>query len=146
MSWGPSQLRIQRLLWHTEVSLDGLIEVGYAPPDAMKCSVRILGNGELFSITGVYQNKKLGRYRAFVTDPESYAIPVLPMRVVVLSPENPLAFVPSVQMLFPNAKLRESTTRASNRIQPDAGKPWQFRSGSLTARHMQNVRQEQDSQ
>jgi hypothetical protein len=103
----PSRLRIQRLLWHTEVSLDGLREVGYVP-DAMKCSTRIFGNGGLFSITGVYQNKKLGRYRAFVTNPKSCVILVLPRRVLVLSPENPSAFVQSVHMFCPSAKVRES--------------------------------------
>jgi hypothetical protein len=108
---GPSRLRIQRLLWHTALSLDGLREVGFVP-DGMKSSTRIFGNGGLFSITGVYQNKRLGRYRAFVTDPKSCVVLVLPRRVFVLSPENPSAFVQWVQMLCPSAKVSESKTDA----------------------------------
>jgi hypothetical protein len=103
---GPSRLRIQRLLWHTEVSLEGLREVEYVP-DAMKCSGRIFGNGGLFSITGVYQNKRLGRYRAFVTNPQFCVVLVLPGRVIVVSPENPLAFVQWARRLHPTIAVVE---------------------------------------
>jgi hypothetical protein len=103
----PLRLRIKRLFWHTEVSLVGLREVGYVP-GAMKCSYRLFGNGGLFSITGVYENKRLGRYRAFVTNPQYCVVLVLPRRVILVSPENPSAFVQSTLGLFPNATVRES--------------------------------------
>jgi hypothetical protein len=106
---GPSRLRIQRLLWHTEVSLEGLTQVGYLP-DAMKSSLRIFGNGGLFSITGYYQNKVIGSYRAFVTDQKNCVILGLPKRVLVVSPEDPSAFVQSVLMIYPGVKVRESKT------------------------------------
>ncbi len=34
----------------------------------MRGSLRLFGNGGMFSITGLYRNRALGNYRAFVTD------------------------------------------------------------------------------
>jgi hypothetical protein len=63
--------------------------------------------GGLFSITGVYQNKRLGRYRAFVTNPQCCVVLVLPGRVIAVSPENPLAFVQWARRLHPTIAVVE---------------------------------------
>lgn len=102
----PSRLGIQRLLWCTEIPLAGLIEVRNIP-DGMKCSVRICGNGGLFSFTGIYHNSRIGRYRAFVTDPRKCVALFLPKRVVVLSPEDPVAFIVAIRACCPNVKVSE---------------------------------------
>jgi hypothetical protein len=93
-------LRVRRLLWATPVSLVG-IRKAYHDPKAMKRSLRFFGNGGLLSITGIYQNKRLGRYRAFVTDPTHAVVLVLPSRVVVISPSDPLAFIQQLRVTFP---------------------------------------------
>ena len=98
------QLRIRRLLWFTDVPLYGLQRI-YADPVIMKCSIKVCGNGGLFSITGVYQNSVLGRYRAFVTNPEKAVALVLSDRTIVISPESPEDFVQAIRLQFPNVHL-----------------------------------------
>jgi hypothetical protein len=93
-------LRVRRLLWATPVSLVGIRKT-YHDPGAMKCSIRVFGNGGLLSITGIYKNKPLGWYRAFVTDPSHAVVLVLPSRVVVISPSDPLAFIQQLRSTFP---------------------------------------------
>ena len=93
-------LRVRRLLWATPVSLAGIRKT-YHDPGAMKRSLRFFGNGGLLSITGIYKNKPLGWYRAFVTDPSHAVVLVLPSRVVVISPSDPLAFIEELRVIFP---------------------------------------------
>jgi hypothetical protein len=93
-------LLVRRLLWATPVSLTGIRKT-YHDPAAMKRSLRVFGNGGLLSITGIYKNKSLGWYRAFVTDPSHAVVLVLPNRVVVISPSDPLAFIQQLRSTFP---------------------------------------------
>ena len=93
---GPGGLQIHRLLWTTRVGLDRLEEVR-RDPEAMRGSLRLLGNGGLFSFTGLFRNRTLGMYRAFVTDPRRAVVLRLPRRTVVVSPADPEAFVREVQ-------------------------------------------------
>ena len=93
-------LYVHRLLWATSIDLKGLKEVRH-DPEAMKSSLRLFGNGGFFAITGVFQNKKLGRYRAFATNPEYSVVMVLPKRTLVITPADPQGFVRHVQMFFP---------------------------------------------
>jgi Bacterial PH domain len=92
----PGALQIHRLLWTTQVGLDGLEEV-LRDPEAMRGSLRLLGNGGLFSFTGWFRNRTLGMYRAFVTDPRRAVVLRLPQRTVVVSPADPEGFVREVQ-------------------------------------------------
>lgn len=103
----PQQLRIRRLFWSTEISVIGLQRV-YADPELMKCSLRIFGNGGLFSITGLYQNRTLGRYRAFVTNSEQAVALFLSDRIIVISPRDPEAFVQAVCARFPLVQVKYS--------------------------------------
>jgi Bacterial PH domain len=96
-----AQLRIRRLLWSTVIPLRGLTRVWY-DPEAMQKSVRVAGNGGLFSFSGIFYSKTLGRYRAFVTDPRSAVVIVMLNRTVVITPENPDSFVDYVRNLFPS--------------------------------------------
>lgn len=89
-------LLIRRLFWPTTISLAGLRAVRHDPA-AMRWSIRTCGNGGLFSITGFYWNKKLGSYRAFVTDPARSVIIRLAKRTLVVSPENPAEFAARLQ-------------------------------------------------
>jgi len=97
-------LHIRRLLWSTPIPLTGLHRI-YVDPDMMKHSLRIFGNGGLFSITGVYQNAALGRYRAFVTDPRYSIALFLPKGVVVVSPADAEEFVNGLSSLFPGVEV-----------------------------------------
>jgi hypothetical protein len=96
----PGRLRIRRLLWSTQIPLTGLHKI-YADPTIMKCSLRVFGNGGLFSFTGLYQNAALGRYRAFVTDPKRSVALFLPKGVVVVSPADTELFLHFVRSQIP---------------------------------------------
>jgi hypothetical protein len=88
----PEAILVHRLLWSTALPRVG-IESASAEPDAMRGSLRTFGNGGAFSFTGFYYNKRLGSYRAFVTDPRQTVVLRYATRRVVLSPEPTDDFV-----------------------------------------------------
>lgn len=88
---GP-MLRIRRLWWTTPLDLSGLREVEH-DPKAMRLSLRLWGNGGFFSVSGLFRNRTLGRYRAYVMDPKRAVVLRFADRVVVVSPDPPDRFV-----------------------------------------------------
>ena len=91
----PNTLAIQRLLWTTRLPLSGL-QSAEVVPDVMRGSLRLFGNGGMLSITGLYRNRALGNYRAFVTDLNRTVVLRFPKRTIVVSPENPDRFVAEI--------------------------------------------------
>ncbi|WP_426664719.1 PH domain-containing protein [Rhodanobacter aciditrophus] len=89
-------LQVRRLLWTTRVVLGELREAT-VDPQAVTGSIRLFGNGGLFSFSGWFRNAKLGRYRAFVTDWQRSVVLRGSACTVVLSPADPAAFVRSLQ-------------------------------------------------
>jgi hypothetical protein len=87
-----STLRVQRLLWVTELRM-GPLERAWHDAKAMSGSMRLWGNGGLFAITGWFRNSKLGRYRAFVTNPGQAVVLRSAAGTIVVSPAVPLAFL-----------------------------------------------------
>jgi len=85
------QLLVDRLLWSTRISLEGLHTAEIAP-DAMRRSIRLCGNGGLFAFAGWFRNQRLGTYRAFATDPARSVILRLPHRRIVVTPDDPKRF------------------------------------------------------
>jgi len=100
----PGTLAVRRLLWSTRLGLTGLTGAWH-DPDAMCRSMRLFGNGGLYAFTGLYRNRTLGRYRAFVTDPARAVVLKLPGRTVVISPGDPAAFLDGVRVNFPRAEV-----------------------------------------
>ena len=94
------RLLVHRLLWQTEVPLDGLRSV-VRDPEAMNRSIRVFGNGGMYSFTGLFRNKKLGLYRSFVNDFHRSVVLHLPRRPVVISPDDPERFTEAVKNLLP---------------------------------------------
>lgn len=88
----PTRLAVQRLLWSTRIELGGIQEVRH-DPEAMKRSLRLFGNGGLFAIAGLFSNKRLGRYRAFATDPRNSVVLDFGDRKIVVTPATPEEFV-----------------------------------------------------
>jgi hypothetical protein len=101
---GPGELRIGRLLWSSRIDLAGLTRA-FHDPAAMAKSLRVLGNGGLYSFTGLYQSHTLGRYRAFVTDPKRAVVLRMPGRTLVISPEDPRVFLDQLRTHFPGVEL-----------------------------------------
>ncbi|MEM7148019.1 MAG: PH domain-containing protein [Verrucomicrobiota bacterium] len=90
-------LHIKRLLWSTKISLEDL-ESATPDPNAMKGSIRLFGNGGLYSFTGLFRNDKLGNYRAFVTNPKhSVVLKFASRKPILVSPADPEAFSDSAK-------------------------------------------------
>ena len=89
-------LLIQRWLWQSRISLEGLRDAS-VDAEAMRKSLRICGNGGLFSFSGWYRSKRLGLFRAYVTDLNRTVVLTFPRRKIVLSPDRPEAFVEALR-------------------------------------------------
>jgi hypothetical protein len=88
-------LLVMRLFWATRIDLASLTSAT-ADPGAMKRSVKIFGNDGLFVIGGLFWNKKLGRYRAFATDPKHSVVLRFVDRLIVVTPDDPERFVEAI--------------------------------------------------
>jgi len=95
----PEALAIRRLLWTTRLPLSGL-QSATLEFHAMRWSLRLWGNGGLFSVTGWYYNRTLGWYRAFVTDPAQTVVLRFPQKIILVSPENPGRFLSDMTPLM----------------------------------------------
>jgi len=65
--------------------------------DALRGARRIVGNDGLGAISGRFRSKRLGRFRAYVTDPEQAVVLRWPDRCLVISPQHPSLFVETVR-------------------------------------------------
>ena len=93
----PEAILVHRLFWSTRVPLAGLQSAEFKP-GVMSGSIRF-GNGGFYSITGIYWNKLLGRYRAFVTDLRHTVVLRFTGRTVVVSPAGAEEFVRECRMM-----------------------------------------------
>lgn len=91
----PRELLIRRLLWTTHLPLAGLKSAVFQP-EAMRGSLRLCGNGGMFSFTGWYHSRALGCYRAFVTDLNQTVVLRFEKKTIVVSPENPERFAAEI--------------------------------------------------
>jgi hypothetical protein len=91
-------LFIKRIGWYSRIELEKLVDVEINPK-AMARSIRTFGNGGLFGFTGLYWNRKLGSYRAYVTDFQFCVILRFARGVVIITPDDPKAFVRDLKML-----------------------------------------------
>ena len=64
-----SSIEVLRLGWRTVLPLAGLAAVN-GEPRGLRGSLRLFGNGGLFVISGWFWNRRIGRFRAYATDPE----------------------------------------------------------------------------
>jgi len=98
------ELIIKRLGWNTIFPLNDLQSVEMNP-HAVKGSIRTFGNGGLFSFTGRYYCKNLGHYRAFVNDWNKLVVLRFEKSTIVVSPDDPDAFVEAVEMSVRSSPL-----------------------------------------
>jgi hypothetical protein len=89
---GPGELRILRLGWQNRIPLAEVVAVA-ADPEAMRGSIRLCGSGGLFGFLGWFRNRTLGVYRAYATNPRNAVVIRLRQRTLLVTPENPAAFV-----------------------------------------------------
>ncbi|MBZ0112291.1 MAG: PH domain-containing protein [Thermoanaerobaculia bacterium] len=91
-----SEILVQRLLWQTRIDLGGVERI-WASALAMEKSWRVFGNGGLYSISGLFRNRRLGSYRAFAVDPKNAVVLEWEDHRVVVTPGRPLDFVEALQ-------------------------------------------------
>lgn len=94
------ELQVRRLLTTTRLPLAGL-RAAWTDPAVCRDSIRVVGNGGLFSFTGWFQNPRLGRYRLLATDLRQGVVLQFHDRVVVISPASPAAFLEHLRRLRP---------------------------------------------
>ena len=63
----------------------------------MMGSIRLFGNGGVFCFIGYYRNAILGNYRAYVTDYAKSVILEFGGRKILVSPDDPEAFVEALR-------------------------------------------------
>ncbi|MBB5192237.1 hypothetical protein HNQ50_002978 [Silvimonas terrae] len=94
-------LIIERPCFSTRIPLTGLVSARLDPA-ACKGSLRLRGNSGLFSFSGLYSSKTLGRYRLYATDSRCAVVIVLPQRTVVITPELPHALLEYLRGQLPH--------------------------------------------
>ena len=85
------QLIIERAGWVTRLNLETLTQA-YADSSAMKGSIRLFGCGGFFVYCGLFLNRKVGRYRAYATNPANAVVLRFGERTVVVTPDEPERF------------------------------------------------------
>lgn len=86
------EIIVQRLGHATRLSLDGLQSVT-GDAEAMTRAFRLFGNGGLLSFTGLFWSRRLGRFRAFATDPSRAVVLKYHKRTIVITPHDPQQFI-----------------------------------------------------
>jgi hypothetical protein len=90
-------LFIRRFLWETSVDISDFVSAEVLPPEKVGFRVRVLGNGGMFSFSGLYWSKLLGRHRMWVTDPGMQLLITCRSRKIVVSPASPEEFIRTLQ-------------------------------------------------
>ena len=72
--------------------LAGLADIS-RDPEILRWAVRTRGNGGLGAIRGRYWSKRVGKFEAFMTDPEKAVVLRWPDRVVAVSPADQEFFI-----------------------------------------------------
>jgi hypothetical protein len=92
-------IEVRRLGWSTVLPLAGLVAVT-GEPQGMRGSLRLFGNGGLFGISGWFWNRRIGRFRAYATDPgRAVLLRYRDGRKVVVTPHDVQHFIVRVRTL-----------------------------------------------
>lgn len=90
------QLLVHRVGWATKFDLARLSAFD-ANPHALMGAVRLWGNGGFLGFTGYYRNAVIGGFRAYVTDPAKSVVLEFGDAKIVVSPDDPQAFVETLR-------------------------------------------------
>ena len=94
-----SQIAVQRHAWSTVLPFAGLAAVS-GEPQGLQGSLRLFGNGGLFGISGWFWNRRIGRFRAYATDPErAVLLRYRDGRKVLVTPHDVQHFIVRVRNL-----------------------------------------------
>jgi hypothetical protein len=90
------ELLVEFLFRTARFPLAGLISAT-ADPEAMRHAWKIYGNDGLGSVSGRFRSKRLGAFRAYLTDAERAVVLRWPDRCLVISPDQPTYFIEAVR-------------------------------------------------
>jgi hypothetical protein len=88
----PDHIVIHRLIWVTRIPLEDLQSFDF-DQSALRQSIRYFGNGGIFAICGIYRLRRLGIFRAFVTDTGRSLMLRFQSRAIIIFPDDPPRFV-----------------------------------------------------
>ena len=92
-------LEVRRPGWRTVLPLEGLAAVT-GEPEGLRGAVRVFGNGGLFGLSGWFWSRRIGRFRAYATDPErAVLLRYRDGRKVVVTPSDVAHFIVRVRTL-----------------------------------------------
>lgn len=86
------EILIHRTGWSYRLDVSRLVRAR-AEPHVTLGSIRTFGNGGMYGFTGMFRNHVLGSYRAWMTNSVDTVVLEFEDRTVVISPEDPVAFV-----------------------------------------------------
>jgi hypothetical protein len=78
----------------------------------MMGAIRLFGNGGCFCFLGRYRNEVVGDFRAYVTNPDNSVVLEFGTRKIVITPDDPQAFVETLRDAT-NGICKEPTTSSS---------------------------------
>lgn len=91
-----SELMVEFRFRSVHISLAGLTSAT-VDREAMRRAWKLFGNDGLGAISGRFRSKRLGAFRAYLTDTERAVVLRWPDRCIVVSPEQPSCFVEAVR-------------------------------------------------
>ncbi len=80
------------VLGRKRYAMEGLLSAE-PDPKALRCAVRIWGNGGMGAIRGRFWSRRLGTFQAFLTDTDHAVVLRWPGKTVVVSPSDPQFFI-----------------------------------------------------
>lgn len=84
---------VRRLFWWTRIPREELSSAEIDPDAITWKTIRTFGNGGFYSFTGWFWNKRIGSFRAFITDASRCVVLRFETKTILVSPDNPDAFV-----------------------------------------------------
>ena len=90
------EIVVERAWLTARLPLAGLVAVE-TDREALRGACKIFGNDGLGAYAGRFRSKKLGKFRAYVSDPACAVVLRWPDRCLVVSPAQPGEFVDAVQ-------------------------------------------------
>ncbi len=104
-SVGNGIFTVHGLVWAKSYPLHTLCDIEHSP-GITAGSIRTFAIGGLFSYLGYFQNERLGSYLSFVTDRAQEVVLYFNETVViVVSPEDPIAFIEAVRHEYRRIRL-----------------------------------------
>lgn len=102
-------LIIRRIIRSVRIPYSSIAEVRYDPTLWSWVRIRLCGSGGMFGFWGLFQLRKLGRAWLYVTNRRNLVlIRTKEGKVYLISPENPTAFVDSIQLKLNTRKALNS--------------------------------------